>query len=191
MNGTGIADHVVALPGAEPGRTYHYIVEGAAADGTLYRSTMATFVAPAAAPTEPGPSGTNAARQATVTAVSSEFSAGYAGGKAVDGDLATEWSSNGDGDQASITLDFGAPKRITALEFITRSMADGTAVTHTYEVVVDDTKTYGRFRAGTPTDRATATVDFTGKVLRFSVVKSSGGNTGALEIRAFTPAPTP
>ena len=189
MNGTGISDHIVALPGAEAGRTYHYIVEGAAADGTLYRSTMATFTAPAAAPTQPGPSGINAARQATVTAVSSEFSAGYAAGLAIDGDLATEWSSRGDGDRASMTLDLGAPTRITALEFITRSMADGTAITHTYQVVVDGTRTYGPFPAGSPTDRATATVDFTGRVLRFSVVSSSGGNTGASEIRAFTPAP--
>ena len=43
MNGTGIVDHDVFLPGAIPGRTYFFQAQGSTADGTLYRSETATF----------------------------------------------------------------------------------------------------------------------------------------------------
>jgi len=190
MNGTGISDHVVGLPGAEAGTTYHYIVEGAAKDGTLYRSRMATFVAPRgeSAPADPNePAGPNLAQTGQVTAVSSEYDASFAGTKANDGDLGTEWSSKGDGNRATITVDLGAPKKVVALEFISRSMGDGTAVTKTYRVVVDDKATYGPYAAGNPVRHNAQAVDFTGRVLRFEVVDSTGGNTGAAEVRAFGP----
>ena len=48
MNGTGIVDHDVLLPGAEAGKTYFYRVQGSTADGTLYQSELATFTLPAA-----------------------------------------------------------------------------------------------------------------------------------------------
>ena len=34
MNGTGIVDHDVVLPGIEPAREYFYVVQGTTADGT-------------------------------------------------------------------------------------------------------------------------------------------------------------
>ncbi len=42
MNGTGIIEHDVVLPNVESGVTYSYTVEGAAADGKLYRSNVGT-----------------------------------------------------------------------------------------------------------------------------------------------------
>ena len=62
-------------------------------------------------------------------------------------------------------------------------LRDGTAITHTYSVTVDGKKTYGPF----PVVSAPAVnrVAFTGRVLRFNVVSSSGGNTGASEISVY------
>ena len=68
--------------------------------------------------------------------VSSEFSAGFAAELAVDGDLATEWSTSGDGDDGTITIDLGAARDIAGVEFVTRSMADGTAITSTFTVEI-------------------------------------------------------
>jgi hypothetical protein len=46
MNGSGIVAHNVLLPDVEPGREYHFIVQGTTADGTLYRSDPGTFTIP-------------------------------------------------------------------------------------------------------------------------------------------------
>ena len=190
MNGSGISDHVVSLPGAEAEKTYHYIVEGAAKDGTLYRSKMATFVAPTGegAPADHNePAGPDLAQTGKISTVSSEYDASFGAAKAIDGDLGTEWSSKGDGNKATITVDLGTPKKVVALEFISRSMGDGTAITKTYRVVVDDTTSYGPYTAGNLVRHNAQAVDFTGRLLRFEVVDSTGGNTGALEVRAFGP----
>ncbi|MGI8515708.1 MAG: discoidin domain-containing protein [Acidimicrobiia bacterium] len=184
MAGTGIIEHDVFLPGAEPGVEYRFVVQGTTADGTLYRSEMATFVLP-----EPETSNTdtdqreNLALDATVSSVSSEFNDAFAAANAVDGDLATEWSSAGDGDDASITLDLGAAREVSGLQFLTRSMTDGTAVTETYTVTVDGTEMLGPFPAGNPVEPRTIDVTVTGQMFEFGVETSTGGNTGAAEIR--------
>lgn len=38
MNGTGIEQHDVVLPGAEAGEDYFFTVQGADAEGNLYKS---------------------------------------------------------------------------------------------------------------------------------------------------------
>lgn len=191
MNGTGISDHDVVLPDIEPGRQYQFVVQGTTADGTLYRSEPGTFtIEEGEAPPEGSPSvevGENLALGATVVEVSSEFSSSFAGGLAIDGDLATQWSSAGDGDDGSITIDLGIPRRVAAIEFVTRSMADGSAVTSSYTVSVDGGEPLGPFPAANPAARRLAAVDLTGQLLRFEVDESSGGNVGAVEIRVFAP----
>ena len=193
MNGTGIVDHDVVLPDVEPGRTYMFVVQGTTADGTLYRSDLSTFTIPelessdAAAPSGSVASGDNLALAATVIDVSSEFSSGFAAEMAIDGDLGTEWSTSGDGDDGSITIDLGATLDIAAVEFVTRSMADGSAVTSSFTVSVDSGGPLGPFPAATPRTGRVAEVGATGRVLRFDVEQSSGGNVGAMEIRVFGP----
>jgi hypothetical protein len=192
MNGTGVVDHEVLLPGAVAGRSYHYIVQGTTADGTLYRSEPATFTIPrsGSGPTVEGPAievGANLALGATVLEVSSEFSDRVAGGLAIDGDLGSEWSSSGDGDNAWLTLDLGSSQRLVAVEFVTRSMADGSAVTSTFTVSVDGADPVGPFAAASPATSRPVALDVTGRVLRFDVEQSSGGNVGAVEIRVFAP----
>ena len=189
MNGSGIIQHDVILPGAEAGQTYFFSVQGSTADGRLFRSEVATFTLPEAdLPTSSQVDrGPNLALSATVTDVSSEFNASFAASLALDGDLATEWSTRGDGDGGFLTFDLGEATELGGFEFITRSMADGSAITSEYTVTVDDREVLGPFPAGSPADSRFQAATTTGQVLRFDITNSTGGNTGAIEIRVFGP----
>jgi hypothetical protein len=190
MNGTGIVNHDVFLPGAEPGLIYYFQVQGSTADGTLYRSGTATFTIPAVeAPpqAETVDRGENLALGATVLEVSSEFSDGFAAANAIDDSATTEWSSAGDGDDAFITIDLGDERDIAGVEFITRSMLDGTAITETFTATIDDRDTFGPFPAGTAVEPNFAALEASGRVVRFDVDTSTGGNVGAVEVRVLAP----
>ena len=119
--------------------------------------------------------------------VSSEFSKAFAATNAVDDDASTEWASRGDGDRAFITIDLGTNRQIRGVEFLTRSMADGSAITDTFTVTVDGSPATPPLPAGTIATPRFAALDTTGRQLRFDIVKSSGGNVGAVEIRVFGP----
>ena len=192
MNGTGIVQHDVFLPGVRPGGTYYYRVQGSTADGTLYQSELATFSLPAAS----GASAPGAAEPAfdelltpiaSVAEVSSEFSSSWGAANAMDGRLDTEWSSAGDGDDAFVTLDLGEAREVTGAEFVTRAMADGSAITTSYYLVVDGER-LGPFPAGTPALPALQEIAARGRLFRFEVAESTGGNTGAIEVRLYGPA---
>ena len=196
MSGGAHNQHEVILVGAEPGKTYSFRVQGATPDGTLFQSALSTFTLPdlpegAGAPTGAEDAmavhGANLAESATVVAVSSEFSSSWAGANAIDGDMSTEWATAGSGDDAFIEIDLGSPQMVVGVEFITRTMSDGTATTTEYTVTVDGGETFGPFAAGDPDDNRFTEAVFEGQILRFEVVASTGGNTGAIEVRAFAP----
>jgi hypothetical protein len=65
-------------------------------------------------------------------------------------------------------------------------MSDGSAITRTFAVVVDGRRRYGPFPAGNRFDPHIVPVSFMGRFLRFEVVQSTGGNTGAAEIEVFS-----
>lgn len=187
MNGTGIIEHDVVLPDLEQGREYAYVLQGTTADGTLYRSEVETFTIPVTEASEAAPEpdlGPNLAVGATVVDVSSEFNDSFTAANAVDGDLSTEWSTQQDGDEGSITIDLGATTDITGVAFLTRSMADGSAITETFTVTIGE-ETLGPFPAGSPAQARIAELDATGQELRFDVATSTGGNVGAVEIQVF------
>jgi F5/8 type C domain len=191
MNGTGIRDHDVILPDVEPDRAYRYVVQGTTADGTLYRSRVRTFRIHGLTTTPAVDRGPNLARGATVVDVSSEFSKSFAARNAVDGDTSTEWATRGDGNRGFITIDLGADRQIGGVEFLTRSMADGSAVTDSFTVAIDGRPPVGPFPAGTVATPRFAAINERGRRLRFAVATSSGGNVGAVEIRVFGDQPGP
>ncbi|MEN8238101.1 MAG: discoidin domain-containing protein [Actinomycetota bacterium] len=198
MGGHAHQDHEVVLVGAEPGGTYSFRVQGATADGSLFQSELATFTLPEIPEgadamgdddMDDGMAvhGANLAEGATVIEVSSIFSETWAGENAVDGDMTTEWATAGSGDDAFIEIDLGSPQEVVGVEFITRTMGDGTATTTEFTVTVDGGDVFGPFAAGDQNDPGFAEAGFTGQVLRYDVVSSTGGNTGAIEVRAFAP----
>jgi hypothetical protein len=191
MNGTGIVQHDVILPGIEPGGTYFFTVQGATADGRLFKSDLATFTLPESdqpvGTDDPVDLRTNLALTATVVEASSEFNASFGADRAIDGDLTTEWSTRGDGDAGFLILDLGQEVEIGGFEFITRSMADGSAITTEFTVTVDGSEVLGPFPAGTPADARSQPVTTTGRLLQFDIETSTGGNTGAVEIRVLAP----
>lgn len=188
MAGTGIVQHDVFLPDVAPGTEYHFVVQGTTADGTLYRSEMSTFtIAGPESTATTVDRGANLARGAEVVQVSSEFNDAFSAANAVDGDLSTEWSTAGDGDDASITIDVGEATAVGGFEFLTRSMTDGTATTERYTVTVDDGDTLGPFPAGNAADPMFTEAAAEGRTFRFDVESSTGGNTGAVEIRMYAP----
>ena len=129
------------------------------------------------------PPAPNVAFLAQVTGSSSEYSDAYAASNAIDGDLATEWSTAGDGDDAFIVLQFGDNMIVEGVGFRTREMTDGTSITLTFTVTVDGGKTYGPFEAGP--GLAVGLAEFSGYELRFDVESSTGGNTGAIEVEVY------
>lgn len=184
MGGTAIADHSVLLRQLAPDTTYRFRLTATDARGRVFQTrSLLTFRTPrarAAVAARP-----DLARGARVVAVSSAWSRDFAAANAFDGDLSTEWSSAGDGDRAFVTIDLGKPAAVTGVAFRTREMADGTAITRTFAVVVDGGRRYGPFRSGDRIAARPAIVSFTGRRLRFEVVTSSGGNTGAAEIEVY------
>jgi hypothetical protein len=188
MNGTGIIDHDVFLPEATPGVEYVFKVQGSTADGTLYESPVGTFTIPETAPagSDEAELGPNLALEATVTEVSSEFSDSFSAANAIDGDTSTEWATSGSGDDAFITIDLGSEQQIAGVEFLTRSMADGSAIAEEYAVIIDG-DSFGPFEAGTVAEPNVAEIDATGQVVRFDVTTSTGGNTGAVEVKVYGP----
>jgi hypothetical protein len=182
MGGTAITRHTVVLAGLVPGATYRFRLTATDARGVVFQTRgLGTFTTPHGA----GALGPDIAVGAKVVAVSSQWSSAYKAANAVDGNPSTEWSSAGDGDRAFITIDLGREVPVAGVAFITREMSDGSAITRTFAVVVDGRKRYGPFPAGNIVDPRVARVSFTGRRLRFEVVTSTGGNTGATEVEVF------
>jgi hypothetical protein len=192
MAGGGHTHHHPLLGGLAPNTTYLLRMQGTAPDGTIYVSDTYSLTTPAAAPAAANPLGRNvalASEGAMVAAVSSNYGGGdldssYGGNKAIDGDPATEWSSNGDGDKAWIEIDLGRETQITGVGLRTRTMTTSAQIA-SFRVLTDKGDILGPFTL----PDATAVFDFpaaaTAKTLRFEVVSSSGGNTGVGEIAVY------
>ncbi len=193
MAGGAHSNHHPTLRGLQPNTTYQLRMQGIAADGTLYVSDVYTFRTAAASASAPAkPAGRNVALASAgtkVTGVSSNFGGGnndsaYGAAKAIDGSAITEWSSNGDGDKAWIELDLGKPTALTAVGFFTRTMGTSAQIS-SFQVKTDGGTVLGPYTI--PDAKAAYYFPASGmaRTLRFEVLKSSGGNTGAAEIEVY------
>ncbi len=197
MAGGGHSDHGPRLFGLEPDTEYHYRLGGIGPDGTVYQSRDFTF---RTLPAEEGSGvsrGDNVALTsmgASVAGASSNFGgaandATWGANGAIDGDPTTAWSSNGDGNDAWIEVALPGTTHVISLGFWTRTMGDSAEIT-TFQVVAEDGAVYGPFTLDGADTVYYFNADITTGRLRFEVVESSGGNTGAVEIEVYgEPAP--
>ncbi|MDX1601177.1 MAG: discoidin domain-containing protein [Anaerolineales bacterium] len=189
MAGGAHSDHSPLLTGLKPDTTYHFRVQGAAADGTLYRSEDMTF----RTPPRPDSAEINYAsleQGAAIVDVSSNFGGAandeqWGANGAIDGNRGSAWSSDGDGDDAFIEIELAQPIQLQAVEVWSRSMADGTARVESFTLTTDRGETLGPFELDDPEVSQRFEVDAPAERLRFEVVESSGGNVGLVEFAAY------
>lgn len=187
-----MTDHRVLLPGLSPDTVYHFRLTAVDAQARLYRSGDLTFRTLAATGGAGRPKGENVAALiagAKVAGVSSNYGGAgitstYGANNAIDGDHATEWSSNGDGDAAWIEIELARTFHITAVGFWTRTMGSSAEIQQ-FEVIADGGRTLGPFTLPNAAGIHYFPVNVTTRRLRFNVLKSTGGNTGAVEIEVL------
>lgn len=188
MGGAAHTDHFAPLRGLEPDTVYHYRLQGTGPDGTLYASDDLTFRTAAvdAAHANRGPNLASAAEGASVREASSVFggSAAWQAENAIDGDPSTEWSSNGDGDDAYITVDLRDETQLTAVGLWSRTMGSSAEIVQ-FQVITDRGKTLGPFALDDANGLHTFDVTAVAQWLRFEVVSSSGGNTGVVDVAVY------
>jgi len=185
MAGGAHAQHHPLLTGLTPDTVYYLRLQGVGPDGTLYRGEEYILrTLPAA-----GASGqANLAANARILAVSSQYGGAadgaFAAIRAIDGDPSTQWSSDGDGDDAWIEIELPAPTRVTRVGFWTRTMG-GSAQILSFRIVTDQGEAFGPFELSDAAQMYTFDTEFTAQRLRFEAVETSGGNTGAVEIEIY------
>jgi hypothetical protein len=189
MNGATLIDHNPLLLDLEPDTEYFYRVQGSGVDGTFYVGEIQSFRTPPESD-DVTDNLLSPERGAEVIGVSSNFG-GNANDenwgvlRAFDGNVNTAWSSDGDGDDAWFEVELGQRSQINTVAFETRAMSDGSSEVDAFEITTDSGETYGPFEVPAPGETGEYEVDFVASTLRFDVVSSTGGNTGAMEIAVY------
>lgn len=189
MDGGAHQNHHPLMANLRPNTTYHFRVQGVAADGRVFVGETQTFRT-LAAPRDTRVNIASLQAGARIAAVSSNWSnqtndGSFGANSAIDGQRGSAWSSNGDGDGAYIVVDLPKRALIGEIEVWTRSMSDGTAQTFKFTVTTDDGRTLGPFALPDASKPYRFAVDVEAKSLRLDVVESSGGNTGLIEFAAY------
>ena len=189
MASSAIIDHNPVLLDLEPDTEYVFRMQGVGEDGIVYIGELHTFrTLPAS--DEASENLLAPENGATVLEVSSNFGTQPNDGRwgilnAFDGNSATEWSSNGDGDDAYFIVELSGRHHIDTIEYWTRAMSDGTAITSSFTITIDSGETFGPFELEEYTRLNTFAVDIETTTLRYDVAESTGGNTGIVSIAAF------
>ena len=190
MAGGVHSDHHPILIDLQPDTVYYARLQGVGPDGTPYRSEEYTFrTLPAEAAAGGGVNLASAQAGARIVGISSNYGGGaddstYGALKAIDGSPSTQWSSDGEGDEAWIEIELAAESRVTRVGFWTRTMGSSAQI-HSFQIVTDRGETVGPFDLADASQAYYFDTDFTARRLRFEVVTSSGGNTGAVEIEVY------
>ncbi len=189
MNGGAHTDHHPALSGLKPDTIYYYRVQGTAADGTLYASSVMSFRTPKQAAAGPVNLASLEAG-ARVLSVSSNFGGAandgsWGANSAIDGRRTTAWSTNGDGDAGFVEIALAREARLGAVEVWTRTMSNNTAQIYKFTLTTDSGEVLGPFELPDASTPYRFAVDVTAKSLRLDVVASNGGNVGLVEFAAY------
>ena len=189
MNGGAIVEHNPVMLHLQPDTDYYYRLQGSGEDGTLYIGEIGTFrTLPASS--APVANLLSPQRGAEVLGVSSNYGNQPNDGtwgilNAFDGNPNTAWASNGDGDNAWFEVRLGQRSHIKQIAFQSRSMNDGSSQVRSFTVTTDDGQTYGPFTLPDSAQTYTFDTDFEASTLRFDVVDSTGGNTGAIDVAVY------
>ena len=103
--------------------------------------------------------------------------------KAFDQNLVSEWSSDGNGDNAFVSIKLHSRRKIRGFSIRSRKMADGSSIITSIVMNIDN-ENIGTFE--TPDPDQTYRFIFTeieGENITWKVSSSTGGNTGAKEIQ--------
>lgn len=198
MAGGAHTTHQPLLAGLTADTEYTYRVQGTDASGNIYISEPMTFRTPTESTGDPQNevNVASAAAGATVVDVSSNSGNGpnhgiWGADFVLDGNPATAWSSNGDGNDAFIEVQLSEPSVPHAVEVWTRTMSNGTAQISTFTLTSNSgtatSETFGPFTLPDAFQAYRFEIAPTQVVnsLRLDVLESSGGNTGLLEFGVF------
>lgn len=182
MAGGAHAEHHPVLTGLTPDTVYYLRLQGVGPDGTLYRSEEFTI---RTLPADAGPGPVNLAASARIVGVSSQYGGAgdgpFAAALAIDGDPSTQWSSDGDGDDAWIEIELPTQTHVEGVGFWTRTMGSSAQIL-SFRIVTDRGEEFGPFDLSDAAQMYTFDTDFTARRLRFEAVETTSGNTGAVEI---------
>ena len=131
----------------------------------------------------------SSAQGAKIVGVSSNYAGGandssFGANKALDGNPATAWSSDGDGDDAWLEIEFPSETAVTSLGLWSRSMGT-TAEIVSFRVVSGNGDVTGPFILESAGQIFYFDAEITGKRLRFEALETRGGNTGVVEIEVY------
>lgn len=182
------ADHEVPLEDLPADTEIFWRARVEDADGAIARSELQSFTTLPAEDTDLPPL-QNFAMQGNVTTVSSNFGGAdndstWGANNAFDGQMGTEWATNGDGDDAMIEVDLGSSRKITHFAFRSREMTDGTSIIEEVQLRFDGGEPIGPFATPDPDERYVFEFENAqqGQIVTLEAVTTTGGNTGAREI---------
>lgn len=186
-------EHEVPLEDLSPDTMYFWRAKGTDVDERTFYSDVLSFRTPMGTTMPTGENVATMTMGTSVVDVSSNF-AGMANANTwganntIDGSMSTEWSSDGDGDDAWVTLDFGVMRDVQSFGFRSRKMLDGTSIVTSVRLIFDGDTTMGPFATPDPDLRYEFPLTpIRARQVRVEVVTSTGGNTGAKAIQFFTP----
>jgi hypothetical protein len=184
--------HAVPVEDLQPGTTYYYLAQATSATGDSAESEMFSFQTLAASDSTVGRQNVALLSEGTsIVAVSSNYGGAandqsWGIDNAFDGSMASEWSSDFDGSEAFVEIDFGQVRNLTTFAFRSRKMNDQSSITKELQLRAGQT-VLGPFRTEDPDQRYIVDFDapLTTERIRIEYLDSTGGNTGAKEIEFY------
>ncbi len=189
-------EHEVPVEDLPPLTRVYYRARATTRDGATFYSEITSFDTLADEPSE------NHTDQmlnvallsagSSIVEVSSNFGGATNSGTwgvdaAFDGKMSTEWSTDGDGNNAVVAIDLGRPRTLRVVAYRSRQMNDGSSIVGSYQLVLDDGTILGPFATPNPDLRYEFILKqpVITRSVRFEAVETTGGNTGAKEIQFF------
>ncbi|HEY6725416.1 MAG TPA: discoidin domain-containing protein [Polyangiaceae bacterium] len=184
--------HEVPLEDLQPDTQYTWRARAVDRDNAVVLTDLDAFTTRDEEPEAKGDNVALASAGAKVFEVSSNWGGGnndstYGADNAFDGKMASEWASDGDGDQAWIELEFGSVRRITGFAFRSRHMSNGSSTIRRVELAFDGDTERGPFDVPDATERYLFPIDppVEASRVRIKAVETTGGNTGAREVEFY------